>query len=197
MSVRTSGTVAWSYGGAPLQFDSKQYISNSASDRVVAGNGPNEVFGFAGNDRLFGLGGNDYLIGGKGNDFLTGGRGRDTFVFDLPAGPTNVDRITDFSHKQKDRIALSFEHYRAVTLNADASGQSILKNDNVLGDIGTVAPGAFQLAATALEADDRILYDRGTGVLLYDADGTGEMAAIKIAKLKAGTALAWSDIVLY
>ena len=45
----------------------------------------------------------------------------------------------------------------------------------------------------ALTGDQKILYDRGTGFLWYDADGAGAGAAIKLAGLGAGKALSATD----
>jgi hypothetical protein len=39
------------------------------------------------------------------------------------------------------------------------------------------------------DANDYIVYDKGTGVVSYDADGNGRGAAVAFAKVKPGTAL--------
>jgi serralysin len=197
MTVRTQGTVGYASHGAPLQFEPAQYISDGQSDVVMAGNGPNDLFGFGGNDRLYGFSGDDFLVGGKGKDVLHGGKGRDTFVFDVRPSSKNADKIADFSHKQHDRIALGGKFYKNIPFNHDADGSPIVEDDQTLGDFAKIDASSFQLGRVALEEDDRILYDRASGILAYDPDGTGAHAPILIAKLKAGAALYWSDIIVY
>ena len=63
---------------------------------------------------------------------------------------------------------------------------TILLDDAIftaLGSPGTLAAGAFKAGAAATDADDRIIYNSGTGALLYDADGVGGAAAVQFATL--------------
>jgi serralysin len=62
--------------------------------------------GSAFNNTLIGGGGADTLAGGPGFDTLTGGKGSDLFVFGAFTSG-DIDKITDFSHAQGDRIDLS------------------------------------------------------------------------------------------
>ena len=55
---------------------------------------------------------------------------------------------------------------------------------------------AFHIGATAADAEDRIIYNSGTGALSFDADGTGGGGAIKFAQLTAGLALTNADFVV-
>ena len=48
----------------------------------------------------------------------------------------------------------------------------------------------------APDSDDRIVCDKGTGRLSYDKDGSGEAAAVQIAKLKAGLTLSAKDFLI-
>jgi len=188
----------YSYGGGPLRTEPSRYISNAASDRVVAGEGPNQLYGNGGNDKLFGNGGDDVLVGGAGRDTLFGGKGADRFVFDRPASATNVDRVMDFSHKQGDRIALSHKHFSAVTLayKYDSFGQPV--EDRALGlKVGFLPASAFRQGDQALLETDRIVYNKATGALFYDVDGSGAAEAVKIADFKAGTALYASDFLFF
>jgi len=55
--------------------------------------------------------------------------------------------------------------------------------------------GAFRLGA-AQDADDRILYDAGSGNLYYDADGSGFEAAVLVATLGSHPVLAAADVLV-
>ncbi len=141
----------------------------------VAGN--DIIEGRLGNDKLDGGAGNDQLYGGLGNDNLIGGAGRDTFYFDTTLG-ANVDRIVAFSTRD-DRIALDSDVFTAL------AGSSKLSS------------AAFYIGSSAKAADDRIIYNKSTGALSYDADGTGTAAAaIKFATLDKNLKLSAADFLI-
>lgn len=104
------------------------------------------------------------LNGSGGRDRITGYGGQDTFVFDSAPGAAHFDRIADFSHAD-DVIHLD----RAVFAI----------------DPGALADGAFKILALGarVDADDRILFSPTSGVLIYDADGRGGVAAVAFATL--------------
>ena len=155
-------------------------------DQITGGSGNDRLYGHTGNDALRGAGGrdillgdagNDDLFGGVGNDVLTGGRGQDDFVFNTaPSGSTNFDRITDFSAVD-DRILLE----NAVFTRLAAGG---------------LAASQFVLGTQAQDANDRIIYQRATGTLWYDRDGTGAAAKVAFADLADGTALTAADFLV-
>ncbi len=107
--------------------------------------------------------GNDTLNGGDGNDTLNGGAGT------LNAS-TNVDLIFDFSSID-DKVLLSHSIFTQA------------------GSIGTLAAGAFNIGSAAADSNGRIIYDGGTGALLYDSDGTGLASATRFATVSTGLAL--------
>jgi Ca2+-binding RTX toxin-like protein len=139
----------------------------------------NRIEGGSGRDELVGLGGDDALHGGLGLDFLEGGAGADRFVFDTAPGTvSNFDRIMDFA--ANDLIALDRAIFGALP-----------------GRGAALAGDAFVLGVRAEDAEDRIVYDRATGNLYYDADGNGAGARILFAQLDAGKALGAADFQLF
>lgn len=138
------------------------------------GNAGNNVLrGSAGANTLLGRDGNDSLAGGNGTDTLTGGGGNDRFLF-AAAGEANADLITDFGGE--DRIVL------------DAAGFDL--------NAGALSASAFVQGAAATSSFQRILYDGSTGVLRYDADGTGTIAAERIATLSGAPTLSAADFLV-
>jgi Ca2+-binding RTX toxin-like protein len=135
--------------------------------------------GVAGADKLYGGSGNDLLDGGLGADILTGDAGDDSFRFSTELGDGNVDRIKDFNAAD-DLILLDNRIFTAV------------------GGDGALAIGAFVMSAGGVsqDADDRIIYDTDGGALYYDADGSGEIAAIRFAQLSASLDLSADDFII-
>lgn len=84
---------------------------NGLGNTLIGNSAANILTGNAGNDKLVGGAGADQLIGGSGQDTLTGGLDADVFKFNFQtetgAAATTSDIITDFSHKQGDKIDLS------------------------------------------------------------------------------------------
>jgi uncharacterized delta-60 repeat protein len=133
------------------------------SNSLNGGSGNDTLSGGGGADTLTGGAGNDTLIGGLGKDVLDGGRGSDIFLFDTAPDAGNVDTIQNFS-TVSDTIRLDQSFYSALPT-------------------GTLAASAYQTGTAALDASDRIIFDTGTGALLYDADGSGAAAAEQFATL--------------
>jgi serralysin len=102
---------------------------------------------------IVGNGGSNILNGGFGNDALSGGAGHDTFLFDTAPGTTNLDTIIGFSHTD-DTVALE-----------NAIFASLKKT-------GVLKTGFFHVGRHADDANDFILYNRATGTLAYDSDGS-------------------------
>ncbi|MGO4526205.1 hypothetical protein AB4097_15220 [Microvirga sp. 2MCAF35] len=158
---------------------------------VPAGTDPFTSFGFMkngtkGKDQFVGGWGDDKFYGGYGNDKLTGGAGADVFVFNAKLGTAKTDRkvnfdtITDFKPGE-DKIWLD---------------NAIFKK---LGKAGTeTTPAAlnkkfFKLGKQAGDKNDYVVYDKKTGILSYDADGSGAKEAIEIAKLAKNLKLSHLD----
>lgn len=147
------------------------------ADRIIGDAGNNTIQGGSGNDVLSGGLGNDTLWGDPGADTLTGGGGADTFVFDRYYDGT-FDTIRDFA-RGVDRIALrvTFEVFNTLPS-------------------GALPASAFVSGLAATTADQHIIYDRQSGALYYDDDGSGGHAQVQIALLTGRPALTASDFVL-
>lgn len=52
------------------------------------------------------------------------------------------------------------------------------------------------VATKAHDADDRLVYDSGTGKLFYDADGTGAGKAVLLAQLTKGLKMTSADFLV-
>jgi hypothetical protein len=156
-------------------------IGSDASDIILLGAGAKTVKAGTGDDivrsktggagalTLNGGGGDDLLIAGKGNDTLDGGAGADTmrggagrdkYVFDA-AFLGNVDAVIGFKPKD-DAIWLDHDIFAGLT-------------------VGALAKNAFNFGNVAEQANDRILYYKSTGALLFDPDGKGGVAATVFA----------------
>ncbi|MEZ0167158.1 calcium-binding protein [Microvirga sp. TS319] len=157
-------------------------LMGNALDNVIKGNAAaNKIYGGAGNDTLSGGSGNDRLTGSSGNDTLTGGAGKDAFVFNAkPNAKTNIDKIVDFKHGE-DSIWLD----NAIFTKLGKAGSS--------SDPAALNKAFFTVGTKAKDANDHVIYDKGTGKLFYDADGSGHGAAVQIATLSKGLALSHSD----
>ena len=112
---------------------------------------------------------------------LVGGVGNDTFVFDTAPAAGNVDRIADFGvvSGNNDIIALHAGIFGA------------------LAGAGPLAVANFHLGKSAADTGDRIIYDRTTGNLFYDPDGTGAAKATLFAHLDTRPLLSAADFSIY
>ncbi|EIM24711.1 M10 family metallopeptidase C-terminal domain-containing protein [Microvirga lotononidis] len=150
-------------------------LGGTGNDVLVGNVGSNVLKGGAGKDCLNGLDGADTLHGGAGRDVLLGGEGMDVFVFDtsLRKG-VDLDHILDFSVAD-DTVYLEnavFSH---------------------LGRAGKLASAAFWTGSKAHDRSDRVIYDKKSGLLYYDPDGTGDSGQIKFAQLTKGLKMTAGD----
>ena len=88
-------------------------LSGSDGQNLVYGNLGNDTCdGGAGNDTVRGGQDNDVVIGGAGDDYVSGDKGSDTMTGGIGAdifhsfGDAGIDRVTDFSLAQGDRVQL-------------------------------------------------------------------------------------------
>jgi Ca2+-binding RTX toxin-like protein len=158
-------TTAAGISGADTVINIENLIGSDYND-VLSGNaGVNVINGGEGVDVLDGMGGNDVLAGGAGSD---------VFAF-TTALSGNVDRIEDFT-KGEDKIRLENAIFTKLLTT------------------GTLGAGNFKvIGSAALDADDFILYNKATGALYYDADGSGAGVAAQFAVVGVNLALANTD----
>ena len=146
----------------------------AGNDRLGGGLGRDTLSGGAGGDTLIGAQGNDILIGGAGADRMAGGADGDTFVFDTLGTSLDRDVISDFN-ASADHLAFDNSAFTALGL-------------------GALAASNFFAGIAATDAAQRIIFNAVTGILLYDSDGNGAAAAIRIATLQGGSVLHAGDI---
>ncbi|MBO1905846.1 calcium-binding protein [Microvirga sp. 3-52] len=138
---------------------------------IRAGSGDDDVYGSTSIDALSGGSGDDLLAGGQGRDVLQGGSGQDSFVFDTkPNKAKNLDRITDFNVTD-DSIWLDNKVFTKLGKAGSSDKPALLKKD------------FFVEGSKAKDKNDHVLYDSKTGMLFYDADGSGKVKPVEIATL--------------
>ncbi|AZN97417.1 calcium-binding protein [Mesorhizobium sp. M9A.F.Ca.ET.002.03.1.2] len=162
------GGTDWLKGGA----GNDEISGGEGADGIRGDTGDDVLDGGAGSDDMRGGVGDDILNGGAGRDRLAGDPGRDVFVFDA-LGPANYDRIEDFNAID-DVFWLDSSAF--VGLSA-----------------GSLFAAAFVVGKQAIDDSDRIIYDKGTGDLLFDVDGAGGAAAVKFAAVDPSTFLTVDD----
>jgi Ca2+-binding RTX toxin-like protein len=161
--------------------DTANEITGHAGTNTLKGQGGHDVLKASlGNDSVYGGTGNDKVYGGAGNDRLYGEAGRDMFVFDTRTNKrTNVDKVYDFRSRD-DSFHLDNKVFTKLGSGTEARPKKF-KAD------------MFVENSRAQDAEDRIVYDRKTGNLYYDQDGTGSKAQVKIATLTNKAKLYWHD----
>lgn len=150
-------------------------VTDIAAESVTGTATADVLKGGSGKDTFKGGAGSDMLYGGSGNDKLWGDKGKDVFVFDTMLGTSSTDRkvnfdtIKDFSVRD-DSIYLDNAIFKKL-------GSGTLSNPKQL------SKAFFTIGDKAKDKNDYIVYNDKTGVLSYDADGSGKGKAIEIAQL--------------
>ncbi len=162
--------ISWTLG---TNLENLTLKSNSAINGT-GNNLNNTITGNNGKNILIGNGGNDKLIGGAGSDTLTGGTGNDIFLFKSLSG---IDTITDYS-VANDTIQLENAVFTTLLTT------------------GVLAADQF-VFGTAVDNNDYIIYNKTSGALYYDADGSGSStASVQIALLGINLALTSAEFVV-
>jgi Ca2+-binding RTX toxin-like protein len=114
--------------------------------------------------------GNDTLAGGFGKDTLTGGSGADKFLFNAMETTANRDTVTDFLVLDADKIQFSKSAFAGFAA------------------LGTITTAMLAIDGAAQTSATRLIYSNTTGILSYDADGSGTaQAAVEVALIGVTT----------
>lgn len=147
---------------------------------VASGSGSIDLSGNSLANTITGNGGANRIGGGYGKDTLKGGAGKDTFVFNTKLSKAgNLDKIVDFSVPY-DSIQLDNATFKKLGKGTSAKP-------------GKLNAKFFKLSTQRQDKDDYLIYNKATGILSYDADGSGSGKAIEIAILSKKLKLTYAD----
>lgn len=164
----------------------------NGDDLLIAGRASSELSGGNDNDYIYGSLQSDILTGGDGNDFLSGmsegvadilngGQGIDTFNFTgayYSSNPESYERIEDFTPID-DYMGFFVQDFKTI----DGTLPLGFLNDTYLA-----------LGIVSLDTSDRFIYDRPTGRVWFDGDGSGAVYAQQhIATLQGSPLISGAD----
>ncbi|MEE1613861.1 Ig-like domain-containing protein [Microvirga sp. CF3016] len=136
--------------------------------------------GGSGKDTFKGGAGDDKLSGGADNDTLWGEKGKDVFVFDTALGTSSTDRKVNFDTIKDFSV-------RDDSIQLD---NAIFKK---LVKVGKLNKNYFTTGDKAKDKNDYVVYNSKTGVLSYDADGSGKGKAVEFAQLSRNLKMTEKD----
>lgn len=156
------------------------------NDRIYGGSDYDWLYGEAGKDRLYGEAGHDRLFGGADNDWLSGGSGQDAFVFNTKLGTSKTDRKFNFDkihdlNVKDDSIWLDNKFFTKLGKKGTEANPAQLKKD------------FFKLSDKTQDSNDYLIYNKKTGNLSYDPDGSGSKAAIEFAQIQKNLKVSYKD----
>ena len=163
------------YNATAVGSSNVSLLGNELSNRLTGNSGRNVVDGWKGNDKV---------DGAYGNDTLYGGTGRDVFLFTTKLGTSTTDRKVNFDTVKDFSV-------RDDSIYLD---NAIFKK---LGSGTPIKPKLLNKSYFALDKaedkNDYLIYDTKTGVLSYDADGSGKGQAVEFAQFKNRPTLKYND----
>jgi Ca2+-binding RTX toxin-like protein len=151
-------------------------VDHSVAESILGGSHGDRLFGRGGNDALSGRGGRDFLDGGTGSDVLVGGPGADRFLF--RSFNDGGDAIRDFTGNRQgtaDRLVIDTDEFGGT------AGTRIV----LIKDLDKPLPPS---------GTETILYDKPSGEVYYDPDGTGGRHSVLIATLDNHAVLHINDV---
>lgn len=177
-----SDTVSFEGVKAALRIDLAAGIASSDATGTDSLSGIENVIGGDGDDDIRGDSGSNRLSGKGGSDTLTGGDGDDIFCFD-DVDYSGPDIITDF--RPGDRLEITASRFLAGLTNEQISSGSW-----------------FWRGVQAEDLDDRLIYDKDSGYLIYDSNGNRDGGDIvQIARFEKepdfdSCDLSWMDFLI-
>jgi Ca2+-binding RTX toxin-like protein len=153
-------------------------------NKITGTSGRDTLRGSSSADDIYGFGGADVIYGAGGSDRLTGGSGKDKFMFNT-ALDGSIDKITDFNPAD-DTIYLDNAIFTKLGAGSLSSPRQISSEWLVDGP-----------DARPLDGNDFLIYDRKTGYLSYDLDGSGSAPGVIIAQLPVGLDLNSGDFFVF
>ncbi|WP_207327917.1 beta strand repeat-containing protein [Yoonia vestfoldensis] len=176
-------------------------MGGAGNDTITAGAGNDTIMGGADDDTITAGAGNDIITSGSGADTVTPGTGLDTIVYTDVANEAR-DIITNFTTiadgaafgAGTDKLQFSAADLASVAgfVAYSAGGVSLDIDGDAAGSVLVAfVSGTGAQSATAAQA--AFLFNQTTGDLSFDADGTGDGAAIVIATLTGVVDLATAD----
>ncbi len=170
--------------GTDTLFNIESVNGTNFKDTLIGNDQNNVLQSFKGRDTLIGGAGDDTLIGGVGNDKIQTGVGNDNIMLDSLTG---VDRISDFSVKNDTiQLAQINQEFQSSAFDSLALGE--LASDMFISGEGLT---------TANDSNDYLIYNKTTGALYYDADGSGDVnTPVQIAVIGNQAALTSADFIV-
>ena len=155
---------------------------NASANTIIGSSGTNILSGLEGADFIVAGAGNDLIIGGTSDlgtfDVLQGNAGADTFLYNSVSDGGDI--IQDFVGGE-DSFSFS-----ASAFGFDA-GEALVEGVNFFAGETPVAAGA----------EASFLFDTLTNSLFYDADGSGDGAAVLIADLQDFATVSVDDFAFF
>ena len=170
------------------QINASKVLASQGGITLAGGAGRDTLIGSPGDNFLSGDDGADLLDGGKGSDNLFGGTflladlsrdrlkgggGQDLFWIALPNTSANADAILDFKPGIDTIVLFDSEVIDALGMSVDFD--------------------EFHIGKGAADPNDHLVYNARTGALFFDANGSEDGMAIKIATLSRGLPLTAND----
>lgn len=149
-------------------------------DLLIGRDGSDILIGYLGDDTLKGGKDNDWLFDYAGTNKFFGGAGHDTFGFQLFAsgGVTEADTVG----KIKDFV----------------KGEDLINLTTSIADLpfGKLAKEYFHKGTGAEDGNDFIIYDKATGKIFVDYDGSATGEQIHFASVTPGLKLQSHDFIV-
>ena len=166
--------------GSDRVYSSVSYTIGSGDEVEFLNAWGGSAVNLTGNDSaqtITGNAANNVVNGGLGNDTLWGLGGKESLLFSTAIGSANKDTIKDFNAAD-DTVRIDNAVFTAVS------------------GTGVLTAVQFYQGTAAHDADDRIVYNRTSGELMYDADGNGSGAAVTFAVISNKVAMTNTDFVI-